>query len=153
MRRTYGCSSRLRVMLASQGQHYVKDERAGDVRDLDDRSLASFPSGCGTLRVGSQWLEIIGSGEWRRNAFSGGCPQPTLREGGVEWPMRLECEPARPCGVPRMERGQAMGFIAEYLRSRSPPRRLPSRWGRAWGRPDVAYEEVVLHHGLIPHVL
>lgn len=59
VRRRCGRSSRLWVMLVSQAQYYIKDERTGEVRRLDDKALASFLAGCGTLHVGCQWLDHI----------------------------------------------------------------------------------------------
>lgn len=66
VRRRCGRSSRLWVMLVSQAQYYVKDESTGEVRRLDDKALASFLAGCGTLHVGCQWLDCAKGGkEWR----------------------------------------------------------------------------------------
>ncbi len=60
IRRTQGRSRRLLVMLVSQGQYYVKNEGTGEVRELDEKTLASFMSGSGgSITVNNQWLDEL----------------------------------------------------------------------------------------------
>lgn len=59
VRRTVGKSSRLLVMLVSQGQYYVKNERSGEISDLDYKTLTSFLSGCSNLHIGCLWLDDL----------------------------------------------------------------------------------------------
>ena len=117
VRRTCGRSSRLWVMLVSQGQYYVKNERTGEVRKLDDRALSSFLSGAvGELRIGCQWLAGITNEKKERDALMEALRQPCFREAASSGLWRLgDADSPHSYYRTRESKKQAMELVAEHM--------------------------------------
>lgn len=71
VRRTCGKSSRLLVLMPSQGQYYVKDERSGDIRPADADALSRFfrDVNVSTGKYLPAWADL--GLDRSKNAFSG----------------------------------------------------------------------------------
>lgn len=72
VKRTTATTSRLLVMLVSQDQYYVKDERTGVIEMLTDKVLESFFQGLGDkcLHIGCSWLEHFSNSKTSREALT-----------------------------------------------------------------------------------
>ncbi len=72
IKRTTAKTSRLLVVLVSQEQYYVKDERSGKVEALSESNLESFFQGLGEtyLEIGCSWMDSFYNCKGRREILA-----------------------------------------------------------------------------------
>ena len=71
IKRTTASTSKLLVMLVSQEQYYVKDEKKGELTALTDKTLSSFFSGFGesSVHIGCSWLDSFTNNKSNRDGL------------------------------------------------------------------------------------
>ena len=71
IKRTTASTSKLLVVLVSQEQYCVKDERKGELAALTDKALSSFFSGFGesSIHIGCSWLDCFTNNKANRDGL------------------------------------------------------------------------------------
>lgn len=112
VRRTVGKSTRLLVMLVSQGQFYVKNERTDEVSDLDYKSLTSFLSGCSNIHIGCLWLDDFENKKENRALLIDIIRKPAFKETASSGLWQLDCHEETRHWGDRSERFEGCAEIA-----------------------------------------
>lgn len=87
------------------------------MRELDDKALSSFLSGCeGELRIGCQWLEGISGEKRRRDELMEALRQPCFKDAASSGFWRLgDAKDPGPFFRSRDSKGRTMRFVADHM--------------------------------------